>query len=109
MSNDKYCNLFSLVQSGNRPEFDTFVDKNFNSEESWRQLRHPRSGDTVATIAAQFGHVSMLSICDVIDLEISNNDGKRPLHMAAQYGQVDCVRYLLDRKVAIDCLKRADW
>jgi len=101
--------LFRIVQFGDVDMCVRFVKKNFPAAENWCRLRHERSGDAVPIIAAVHGHVSILTLCGDIDLEISNNDGKRPLHAAAQSSQVECVRYLLSRHVLVDCLKRADW
>ncbi|EHH64533.1 Ankyrin repeat domain-containing protein 16 [Macaca fascicularis] len=44
-----------------------------------------------------------------MDIEATNRDYKRPLHEAASMGHRDCVRYLLGRGAAVDCLKKADW
>lgn len=44
-----------------------------------------------------------------INFEQANFDGKRPLHEAAQAGQLECVKYLLEQNVKVDSLKRADW
>ncbi|ELK16894.1 ankyrin repeat domain-containing protein 16 isoform X1 [Pteropus alecto] len=44
-----------------------------------------------------------------MDIEAANRDYKRPLHEAASMGHRDCVRYLLGRGAAVDCLKKADW
>ena len=42
-------------------------------------------------------------------LEQRNFDGKTPLHVAVQSGQLECVTCLLSFNVAVDVLKRADW
>ena len=43
------------------------------------------------------------------DLEQANLDAKRPLHEAAQNSHLNCVEYLIEKEVAVDSLKRADW
>jgi len=98
-----------MIQFGNVDTCVKFVKAKFSSAENWCRLRHEKSGDTVPIIAAAHGQVSVLALCSDADLEISNKDGKRPLHAAAQSSRVECVRYLLSRNVAVDCLKRADW
>ena len=65
--------------------------------------------DTVPILAAAHGCVSVLALCSDSDIQISNKDGKRPLHADAQSSHVNCVRYLLSRQVTVDSLKRADW
>lgn len=71
---------------------------------------HPKSGDTVAHLAARQGHLEILTFLadEGFGLEIGNFDGKRPLHEAAQSGQYSCLEFLLI-KVTVDPLKRADW
>jgi len=101
--------LFRIIHVGDVDSCLKFVKKNFPTAENWCRLRHAKSGDTVPIIAAARGHVSVLALCSDADLESSNNDGKRPLHAAAQSSHVNCVRYLLSRCVSVDCLKRADW
>ncbi|XP_042326141.1 ankyrin repeat domain-containing protein 16 isoform X2 [Sceloporus undulatus] len=71
-----------------------------------------RSGDTLLHYAARNGHLSVLRyLVEVLemDLELFNNDYKRPLHEAASMGHQDCLLYLLDRGAAVDCLKKSDW
>lgn len=72
---------------------------------------HPKSGDTVAHLAARHGHLEILTLLadEGFSLEIGNFDGKRPLHEAAQSAQYTCLEFLLSRKVTVDPLKRADW
>lgn len=70
------------------------------------------AGDTLLHCAARHGHRDVLAYlvesCDM-DIEAANRDYKRPLHEAASMGHWDCVRYLLGRGAAVDCLKKADW
>lgn len=76
------------------------------------RFRHLKSGDTAAHFASRFGSIKVLEyLIDNLkaDMEVSNNDGKRPLHEAAQFSREDCVRVLLKHHVQIDPLKRADW
>jgi len=101
--------LFRLTQLGNAAHFVSFIHKRFNVDNYWGHIRHIKSGNTVACVASEFGHVSILSLCRDVDLEGANKDGKRPLHIAAQSGHVECVEYLLSRHVDVDCLKLADW
>ena len=75
-------------------------------------VSHKKTGDTVLHLACRFGRRDLLelfTVCDGVDLQISNYEGKKPLHEAAQFGQLDCVDFLLQNGVKVDCLKRADW
>lgn len=69
-------------------------------------------GDTLLHCAARHGRPDVLAYlaeaCGM-DIEAADRDYKRPLHEAACTGHRDCVRYLLGRGAAVDCLKKADW
>lgn len=70
------------------------------------------AGDTLLHCAARHGRRDVLAYLVEawdMDIEAANRDYKRPLHEAASMGHRDCVRYLLGRGAAVDCLKKADW
>nr|XP_031526732.1 ankyrin repeat domain-containing protein 16 isoform X1 [Vicugna pacos]XP_031526733.1 ankyrin repeat domain-containing protein 16 isoform X1 [Vicugna pacos]XP_031526734.1 ankyrin repeat domain-containing protein 16 isoform X1 [Vicugna pacos] len=70
------------------------------------------AGDTLLHYAARHGRRDVLAYLVEawdMDIEVANRDYKRPLHEAASMGHRDCVRYLLGRGAAVDCLKKADW
>ncbi|KAM8802237.1 ankyrin repeat domain-containing protein 16 isoform 2-T2 [Rhynchonycteris naso] len=70
------------------------------------------AGDTLLHCAARHGRRDILAYLTEawdMDIEAANRDYKRPLHEAASMGHRDCVRYLLGRGAAVDCLKKADW
>ncbi|CAD5118479.1 unnamed protein product [Dimorphilus gyrociliatus] len=74
--------------------------------------KHKRNGDTLLHITCRLGRKDLVQILIEsfhANPEIANNDGKRPLHEASQNDHLDCVEYLLERKVCVDSLKRADW
>ena len=76
------------------------------------RVSQKKTGDTVLHLACRFGRRDLLEqfiLCEGVDMEISNYEGKKPLHEAAQFGQLDCVGFLLHSGVKVDCLKRADW
>ena len=69
-------------------------------------------GDGPLLVAARCGHLDVVkTLCERYGcpLEVSNDDGKRPLHEAAQNGHTECARYLLYRGAHVDALKKADW
>ncbi|KAI1289878.1 Ankyrin repeat domain-containing protein 16 [Halotydeus destructor] len=80
----------------------------------------PASGDTLLHVSSEKGDMAALGQLIVSNqsgkrnndtplLEVANLDGKRPLHFAAQSGQVDTAQLLLDSGAQVDSLKRADW
>lgn len=71
-----------------------------------------RSGDTLLHYAARHGHLDVMEFLIHqlgADVDIYNNDYKRPLHEAASMSHVECVSYLLQKEANVDSLKRADW
>ncbi|XP_022060945.1 ankyrin repeat domain-containing protein 16 [Acanthochromis polyacanthus] len=70
-----------------------------------------RSGDTLLHYAARHGHQDIVEYLLKLDMdvEVYNNDYKRPLHEAASMSHEDCVRYLLQEGAKVDSLKKADW
>ncbi|XP_077357024.1 ankyrin repeat domain-containing protein 16 [Festucalex cinctus] len=80
--------------------------------EASRHKHFGRSRDTLVHYAARHGHLNILDylIKEVgTDVEVYNNDYKRPLHEAASMGHLACVSYLLQRGAKVDSLKKADW
>ncbi|PVD25198.1 hypothetical protein C0Q70_15696 [Pomacea canaliculata] len=72
---------------------------------------HPKTGDTAIHLACRFGRADLLAefSCAGLDLQISNFEGKKPLHEAAQFDQSECVKFLLTKGCEVDCIKRGDW
>lgn len=71
-----------------------------------------RSGDTLLHYAARKGHLDIVEYLIKrvgMDVEVYNNDYKRPLHEAASMGHQACVSYLLREGATVDSLKKADW
>uniref|UniRef100_A0A1A8JBD4 Ankyrin repeat domain-containing protein 16 n=2 Tax=Nothobranchius kuhntae TaxID=321403 RepID=A0A1A8JBD4_NOTKU len=71
-----------------------------------------RSGDTLLHYAARHGHLDVVEYFIKqlgADVEVYNNDYKRPLHEAASMGHKECVSYLLRERAVVDSLKKADW
>ncbi|XP_026182125.1 ankyrin repeat domain-containing protein 16 [Mastacembelus armatus] len=71
-----------------------------------------RSGDTLLHYAARHGHLDIVEYLIKrvgMDVEVYNNDYKRPLHEAASMGHKACVEYLLREGAKVDSLKKADW
>ncbi|XP_037068546.1 ankyrin repeat domain-containing protein 16-like [Pollicipes pollicipes] len=42
-------------------------------------------------------------------LEMGNKDGKRPIHEAAHFSQLECLEVLIKAGCDVNALKRADW
>lgn len=70
-----------------------------------------RSGDTLMHYAARHGHLDIVKYLHELGLnvEVYNNDYKRPLHEAASMEHLNCVKYLLQEGAKVDSLKKADW
>ncbi|XP_041636316.1 ankyrin repeat domain-containing protein 16 isoform X2 [Cheilinus undulatus] len=71
-----------------------------------------RSGDTLLHYAARHGHLDIVEYLVKhvgMDVEVYNNDYKRPLHEAASMSHRDCVSFLLKEGAKVDSLKKADW
>lgn len=93
--------LEELIAVGGSVALQTIRNKHFG-----------RSGDTLLHYAARMGHLDTMGylIKGVsMDVEVYNNDYKRPLHEAASMGHRDCVSYLLREGAKVDSLKKADW
>lgn len=77
-----------------------------------RRQQFGRSADTLLHYAARHGHLDIVKylLKDVgMDVEVYNNDYKRPLHEAVSMGHYACVSYLLREGAEVDSLKKADW
>ncbi|XP_070709592.1 ankyrin repeat domain-containing protein 16 [Pempheris klunzingeri] len=71
-----------------------------------------RSGDTLLHYAARHGHLDVMEYLIQrvgTDVEVRNNDYKRPLHEAASMSHRACVCCLLREGATVDSLKKADW
>lgn len=104
--------LLRLIQEGKfalfKEEIENVGDLNWNVR--WKHFG--KSGDTLLHYAARHGRLSILGYLVetlAMDIELFNNDYKRPLHEAASMGHRDCLLYLLDKGATVDCLKKADW
>uniref|UniRef100_A0A3Q3DBI5 Ankyrin repeat domain-containing protein 16 n=1 Tax=Hippocampus comes TaxID=109280 RepID=A0A3Q3DBI5_HIPCM len=90
-----------------------FICRNERSLSNVARNKHfGRSGDTLVHYAARHGHLDILDflVKEIgTDVEVYNNDYKRPLHEAASMGHLACVSYLLQEGAKVDSLKKADW
>ncbi|OQR68288.1 ankyrin repeat domain-containing protein 16-like [Tropilaelaps mercedesae] len=79
-----------------------------------RSLIQPGSSDTVLHVAARNGNLNFIRfVLEYFNLNhlltAANQDGKCPLHEAAQNLQCEVAQYLIDHGTSVDALKRADW
>lgn len=102
--------IFRLAQSGDIQFFKQHCAC-LSSKSSLLEKSHQKSGDTVIHVVARHGHAELLDfLLDTgFPIDPGNFDGKRPLHEAAQNGKLLCVKLLLNKKAAVDSLKRSDW
>ncbi|XP_019399342.1 PREDICTED: ankyrin repeat domain-containing protein 16 isoform X1 [Crocodylus porosus] len=104
--------LLKLIQEGRFDLFKGELQRDEDLVQAVRRKHFGKSGDTLLHYAARHGHLDMLAhLVDTLemDIEMCNNDYKRPLHEAASMGHGDCVLYLLAKGAKVDCLKKADW
>nr|XP_032653384.1 ankyrin repeat domain-containing protein 16 isoform X1 [Chelonoidis abingdonii] len=104
--------LLRLIQEGRLDLFKKELQRDEEMSKEVRRKHYGKSGDTLLHYAARHGHLNVLThLVEALemDIEMFNNDYKRPLHEAASMGHRDCVLYLLDKGATIDCLKKADW
>ncbi|XP_056878470.1 ankyrin repeat domain-containing protein 16 isoform X2 [Takifugu flavidus] len=93
--------LEEVITLGGSEALQTIRNKHFGS-----------AGDTLLHYASRMGHLDTVEylIKEVgVDVEVYNNDYKRPLHEAASMSHRDCVSYLLREGAEVDSLKKADW
>ncbi|XP_013412399.1 ankyrin repeat domain-containing protein 16-like [Lingula anatina] len=104
--------LLKEAQHGHLESVKRCIEHYFPGDDfSWLRAHHAKSGDTLFTLAARHGHVDILNYCleARVDINQGNFDGKRALHEASHFGQLECVTVLLNNGAAIDALKKADW
>ncbi|CAL9683286.1 unnamed protein product [Knipowitschia caucasica] len=112
MDDNALKSLLKQAQDGDLASFEKY----FNSMDSDSVLavirtHFGRSGDTLMHYAARQGHLHIVKCLHErgLDVEVYNNDYKRPLHEAASMGHLECVKYLLQSGAKVDCLKKSDW
>lgn len=106
--------LVRLTQDGQLSALEKLLSSGEDSAatERLRSQHFGRSGDTLLHYAARHGHLDVVNFLVKrvgVDVEVYNNDYKRPLHEAASMGHLACVSYLLSEGAKVDCLKKADW
>ncbi|KAG8138506.1 hypothetical protein E2320_004386 [Naja naja] len=113
MEEGKIANLFPrLIREGRFTFLREEIEKIPDLDRDVRQKHWEKSRDTLLHFAARHGQLDILRYLTEIvgmNIELVNVDYKRPLHEAASMGHRDCVLYLLERRAAVDCLKKADW
>ena len=72
-----------------------------------------KNKDTLLIVAAKFANLNVVKLLleqfGLEYIEQFNKTGKRALHEAAQNGQYDIAKYLLDNGATVDALKQGDW
>ncbi|XP_068611386.1 ankyrin repeat domain-containing protein 16 [Brachionichthys hirsutus] len=105
--------LMKLTQEGRLSSLEKLIESGGSAATRAVKNKHfGRSGDMLLHYAARRGHLDVVAYlvrAVGVDVEVFNNDYKRPLHEAASMGHQTCVRYLLREGAQVDSLKRADW
>lgn len=104
--------IIKCINLGDIENLKLEINKSLETNLPIKNYYHKKSGDNLLSHACRQGNLDILEYLHVtlhLDLEQPNFDGKTPLHYAAQYGNIDCVNYLLKFGVQVDCIKKADW
>lgn len=104
--------LVKVVQDGKVETLEQLVTAGGPAAPTIRTKHFGSSGDTLLHHAARLGRVDMMvHLVEGVgmDVEVHNNDYKRPLHEAASMSHHGCVSYLLQAGAQVDPLKKADW
>ncbi|XP_039201703.1 ankyrin repeat domain-containing protein 16 isoform X1 [Crotalus tigris] len=113
MEGGEIANLFPrLIREGMFTLLKEQIENVADLDRDVRQKHWEKSGDTLLHFAARHGKLDILRyLIEILgmNVELVNQDYKRPLHEAASMGHRDCVLYLLERRAIVDCLKKADW
>ncbi|XP_029969294.1 ankyrin repeat domain-containing protein 16 [Salarias fasciatus] len=113
MDADALRQLAKLCQEGNLSSLEQQLTSGGPEAVHAARCKHyGRSGDTLLHYACRHGHrdvVEFLIRTVGMDVEVYNNDYKRPLHEAASMSRGECVSYLLAEGAKVDSLKKADW
>ncbi|XP_034529917.1 ankyrin repeat domain-containing protein 16 [Notolabrus celidotus] len=104
--------LVKLTQEGHLSLLQKQIPLDSTEAQTVCSTHFGRSGDTLLHYAARLGHLDVVEFLIErvgMDVEVYNNDYKRPLHEAASMSHRECVCYLLRQGAQVDCLKKADW
>ncbi|XP_047431940.1 ankyrin repeat domain-containing protein 16 [Mugil cephalus] len=105
--------LVKFTQEGHLSSLEKYIALGGSAAAQTLSSKHfGRSGDTLLHYAARHGHLDVVEYLIKrmgVDVEVYNNDYKRPLHEAASMSHKDCVSYLLREGAKVDSLKKADW
>ncbi|XP_028253733.1 ankyrin repeat domain-containing protein 16 [Parambassis ranga] len=105
--------LVKLTQEGQFSSLEELTTLcGFEAVQAASRKHFGRSGDTLLHYAARHGHLDIVEFLIKrvgMDVEVYNNDYKRPLHEAASMSHKECVNYLLLEGAQVDSLKKADW
>ncbi len=105
--------LVKLTQDGQLSSLEKRITSGGSAAVQAVSRKHfGRSGDTLLHYAARHGHLDVVEYLIQrigMDVEVYNNDYKRPLHEAASMSHEACVRVLLREGAKVDSLKKADW
>lgn len=101
--------LLKAAHENNRTFIANFLreNSNFNLADATYE-----SGDTLLHVSARLGHVQVLEAILAhtnCPIDIRNKDNKTALHEACQFCQLEAAKLLLERKAAVNALKKADW
>ncbi|XP_072392977.1 uncharacterized protein [Diabrotica undecimpunctata] len=104
-------NILKYVQNGSTLDLKELLCKYSNIH--WSSIQYDKTGDTILHCAARLGKNELIKFLlqnfQPTAVDCKNRDDKTALHEAAQFGQFETCKLLLECGADINALKRADW
>uniref|UniRef100_A0A6P7FZT2 Ankyrin repeat domain-containing protein 16-like n=1 Tax=Diabrotica virgifera virgifera TaxID=50390 RepID=A0A6P7FZT2_DIAVI len=104
-------NILKCVQNGSTLDVKELLSKYPHIH--WSSIQYDKTGDTILHCAARLGNNQLIKFLlqnfQPTAVDCKNRDDKTALHEAAQFGQYETCKLLLECGADVNALKRADW